>query len=313
MSAENPAAALDWPAVSVVIPTRGRPELLQAAVDSVLGQDYPGPVECVVVFDRTDPTIEAAEPRPGRRLLVRRNARTAGAAGARNDGILAATAELLALCDDDDEWLPAKLRLQVALLRGHPEAALVTSGLTVVHDGVERVRRPPSLVTTHADLLRDRRTALHTSTYLFVRERLLGDIGLIDENVPGSYGEDYDWLLRATRCGVVITTPEPLVRVLWHQGSWFSGRWETIIDAIQYLVAQHPDFASSPRGLGRLYGRLAFAHAALGHRSDARTWAMRAWRLNRRERRAYLAWIVSSGLIPAGAALRVATATGRGI
>ena len=47
----------NWPSVSAVIPTRDRPELLARAVQSVLNQSYPGPLECVVVFDQQAPRM----------------------------------------------------------------------------------------------------------------------------------------------------------------------------------------------------------------------------------------------------------------
>ncbi|HKQ02174.1 MAG TPA: glycosyltransferase, partial [Actinomycetes bacterium] len=46
--------AAETPAVSVVVPTRDRPELLRRAVTAILSQTYPGPVECLVVFDQSD-------------------------------------------------------------------------------------------------------------------------------------------------------------------------------------------------------------------------------------------------------------------
>ena len=49
------APASTWPAVSVIIPTHNRHELMAAAVRSVLAQDYAGPIECIVVFDREEP------------------------------------------------------------------------------------------------------------------------------------------------------------------------------------------------------------------------------------------------------------------
>ncbi len=41
-----------WPLVSVILPTRGRPDLVRAAISSVVGQTYPGPIECLVVHDQ---------------------------------------------------------------------------------------------------------------------------------------------------------------------------------------------------------------------------------------------------------------------
>ena len=37
----------------------------------------------------------------------------------------------------------------------------------------------------------------HASSVLVRRSALEGAIGLIDEQLPGSYGEDFDWLIRA--------------------------------------------------------------------------------------------------------------------
>src|SRR5439155_1372151 len=44
-----------WPSVSVVVPTHNRPQLLKSTVQSILGQRYPGRVECLVVFDQEEP------------------------------------------------------------------------------------------------------------------------------------------------------------------------------------------------------------------------------------------------------------------
>jgi glycosyltransferase involved in cell wall biosynthesis len=115
------------PAVSVIVPTVGRPELLRAAVESIRAQRYDGVIEIVVVSDAE--TVSLPDPGdPRRRLRVLTNSRRRGAAGARNTGLLAATGELVALCDDDDEWLPDKLATQVAALQAAPDAIGVGSG-----------------------------------------------------------------------------------------------------------------------------------------------------------------------------------------
>jgi glycosyltransferase involved in cell wall biosynthesis len=301
-----------WPSVSVVVPTRDRPELLRRAVGAILGQSYPGMVECLVVFDRSDPDLTWGDTGPSRRLRLLRNERTPGLAGTRNTGALHATGQLLSFCDDDDEWLPAKLERQVPNLEAHPTAAVATTGIIVRYRNHQIARVAPAPVVTHQQLLRSRLTELHPSTVLVRRRDFLDRIGQVDENIPGSYAEDYDWLLRAARLAPILTVQEPLAIIGWHQSSFFAGRWRTIIAALTYLVDKHGEFAQEPSGLARIYGQIAFAHAALGERRVALHWARTCLALNRRERRAYLALAVSLGL-PASTAIRLAHTAGKGI
>jgi glycosyltransferase involved in cell wall biosynthesis len=306
-------AAEPAPTVSVVVPTRDRPQLLRRAVAAILGQRYRGVVECVVVFDQSDPDLAWGELPADRQLVLARNRRTPGLAGARNSGILQASGELVAFCDDDDEWLPDKLARQVAELVARPGAAVATTGILVRYRDRTTTRLAPTRLVTHGQLLRSRLTELHPSTVLAWRRRLLEEIGLVDEAIPGSYAEDYEWLLRAARCAPILAVPEPLVVIHWHQSSFFADRWRTIIAALQYLVDKHRELHQEPAGLARIYGQIAFAHAALGERGPARRWARRTLALNRRERRAYLALAVSTGLVSAGTVVRTVQRSGRGI
>jgi glycosyltransferase involved in cell wall biosynthesis len=305
--------AAELPKVSVVVPTRDRPEQLRRALGTICGQTYKGPIECVVVFDQSDPDLAWPDLPPGRTVVLRRNDRTPGLAGARNSGILAATGELVAFCDDDDEWLPEKLARQVARLLATPGAAVSTTGILVRYQDRTITRLAPTILVTHRQLLRSRLTELHPSTVLARRDRMLSQIGLVDEDLPGSYAEDYEWLLRASRYGPVLAVPEPLAVIHWHQSSFFADRWRTIISALTYLVDKHRDLQQEPSGLARIYGQIAFAHAALGERKPARRWARRTLSLNRRERRAYLALAISLGLVSAKTVVRMAHVAGKGI
>jgi len=307
------AVAAEHPKVSVVVPTRDRPELLGRAVKAILGQTYKGPVECLVVFDQSGPDLPWPDLPPRRTLVVCGNDRTPGLAGARNSGILAATGELVAFCDDDDEWLPEKLARQVASLLATPGSAVSTTGILVRYQDRTTTRLAPTILVSHRQLLRSRLTELHPSTVLAHRDRLLEQIGLVDEEIPGSYAEDYEWLLRASRHGPVLAVPEPLAVIHWHQSSFFADRWRTIISALTYLVDKHRDLQQEPSGLARIYGQIAFAHAALGERQPARRWARRTLSLNRRERRAYLALAISLGLVSAKTVVRMAHVAGKGI
>lgn len=301
-----------WPKVSVVVPTRKREELLRRALRTIVGQRYEGEVEAVVVFDQEDPQDPGIEVGPGRSITVIRNERSQGLAGARNSGILAATGDLVAYCDDDDEWLPDKIRRQVEAMRRLPHAEVVVTGTTIVYDG-KCVDRVIDHDLDLARLLRSRVQAIHPSSILVERRAVIDGIGLVDEEIPGSYGEDYEWLLRAARRAPIRVVPVPLVRAHWHRASYFADRWTVIVDAIHYLLDRHPEFQDEPRGLSRLYSRLAFAHAAMGQGSEARRWAGRSIRLDPTQRRAYLAVGVSLHVVSAQRLMRFAHRHGRGL
>ncbi|QGN49361.1 glycosyltransferase [Micromonospora sp. WMMD558] len=302
------------PSVSAVVPTRDRPELLRSAVRAILDQDYPGDVEVVVVYDRSEPDPTLAElSRPGRPVRVVRNERTPGLAGARNTGTLAATGELIAFCDDDDEWLPGKLRAQVDALAAVPGAEFVSCGIRVSYDGHTVDRSLPRDRVTLADLLRDRMTELHPSTFVIRAAALRDGFGLVDEEIPGSYAEDYEFLLRAARSAPLVNLRTPYVLVRWHKRSYFAQRWDTISEALQWLLERYPEFGTQPAGEARVTGQIAFARAASGDRQGALRWARRTIRRNPREPRAYLALAVAGRVVRADAVLRTLHKRGRGI
>jgi glycosyltransferase involved in cell wall biosynthesis len=306
------ADSSSWPSVTVVVPTRDRPELLRQAIDAILGQEYPGDVRVIVVFDQSEPQLSLVRADEHRGVLVRSNTRSPGLAGARNSGISIADTDLVAFCDDDDHWLPGKLQAQVEALRTHPNAVLAGCGIRIQYDGESVDRLPATTTVTFRDLLRSRLSELHPSTVL-VRRKALETIGLVSEEIPGSYAEDYEWLLRVARAGDIVMVGEPLVSVLWHRKSYFVARWQMIVDALTWLLAHYPEFQQEPAGAARVEGQIAFASAAQGKRRDAVRWAMRTLRHNPREMRAPLALGVAAGLAKPDTVLRALHKRGKGI
>ncbi|HVX43993.1 MAG TPA: glycosyltransferase [Mycobacteriales bacterium] len=301
------------PSVNVVLPTRDRPALLRRALASILAQDYIGDLTVTVVFDRTEPDRSLEQDVPGRSVRVVANDRTPGLCGARNTGILAETADLVAFCDDDDEWSVDKLTRQVARLEAVPEAEFCSTGMVVDYDNSATTRLAGVDTVGYDALLRSRMAMLHSSSFLMRRSALLDGIGLMDEDIPGGMCEDWDLLLRASRRRSIVHVDEPLVRVLWSQGSYFSDQWQLKNEAHEWMLDRHPDIRTSPVGAGRVYGQLAFGHAALANRRESMRWSFRAVRSNWREPRAYLALLVATGLISDGAVLRRLHVHGRGV
>ena len=299
------------PGVSVVIATRNRPELLAKAVSAALAQDYDGPIEVIAVFDQAEPMHALARNGERRSVRVTVNSRTPGLPGARNTGIALTQYPLVAFCDDDDFWLPAKLRAQVAAMRSSGARAAVT-GIRIHYGDKVRHRRIDAPVLHHEDLVRDRVTAAHPSSYL-VEKAVAEEAGPVDETIPGGYGEDYDWLLRVARITDIACVSEPMVEVLWHPGSFFTRRWDTITEALTYVLEKHPEIARDPRGAARIHGQQAFAHAAQGQRREAWSHWRTTVRQNPRERRALATLVVLTRVMSADKVLHVANRFGRGI
>ena len=192
------------PQVSVVIPTRNRPELLTRAVRSVLAQTVTD-VEVVVVADGPDEATpkalaEIGDPRVRLVALPVKG----GAPNARNTGVREARAAWTALLDDDDEWLPHKLAVQLEL------AATADCARPVVASRL--LNRTP-----RAQFVMPRRLPApgeHLSEYFTVRKGLFHGEGFIQTStimaptellraVPFTVGlrrqQELDWALRAIR------------------------------------------------------------------------------------------------------------------
>lgn len=314
-AANGPLGASDvtpHPTVSVVIATRDRPTLLRRAVEAVMAQDYPGDIECLVVFDRCDPHDVGVQLRPGRSIQLLTNTRTPGLAGARNSGILAASGQFVAFCDDDDEWLEGKASAQVPLLLGNPDAVVAATGITIRTEDADHVRIGPPTVSM-ADYLVSRVTEIHPSTFMLRRADLLGRIGLVDESVPASYGEDYELLLRASRVGITVNVEAALVNIYWNRPSFFAGRWDGIANGLTYVLERYPEFRTVPAGRARLEGQVAFAHAAAGRRREALRWAGRTLRHDPRQLRGYAAVVVGLGILRPARLVELVQARGKGL
>ena len=300
------------PDLSVIICTHNRPELLREALAAIEHQDHPGPIETIVVFDRSTPDESLARRDGNRPVRIVTNERTPGLPGGRNTGVLHAAAPIVAFCDDDDLWTADKARRQLELLAARPEVVCTMSGMRVVAGDavVDRLVGRPEI--TFDMLLADRVAAAHISAAMVRRDAFLGPIGLVNEEIPGGYAEDYDWTLRAARVHPIAVIDEPLVTIRWGLGSYFAERWVMIDQALGYLLDTYPEFDRYPAGKARILGQRAFAQAASRQGHVGRT-IRDTLRRNWREPRAYLAALVAARVVPANRVVRALNARGRGI
>ena len=188
---------MDPPVVSVVVPTRGRAAYLEVTLDSLLEQRGGIANEILVVDDGDDrATADAVRARPAVRYVPHGPAR--GLNAARNTGLRAAAAPLIAFVDDDvlvpQGWLEA-------LAEGagrHPDADAFGGPIRARFEG-----RPPRgcgreepPITTLDLGERDREVDFVWGANFAVRRGAVERVGAFDEGIVRPHGDEEDWLER---------------------------------------------------------------------------------------------------------------------
>jgi glycosyltransferase involved in cell wall biosynthesis len=179
--------------ISVVIPTYDRPsEMLCEAVDSVLAQDG-ADVEIIVVDDGSHTPAAPGLASYGDRIRHLRQP-NGGIGSARNAGLRASHADLIAFLDSDDVWMPGKLSRQLAVLEEHPEVDAVFGRAEQFHD--------PSLdeAARRRHPIKDPVVDAWLSTAMLIRRRSFDRVGFFTE--MEKTGIDIDWFLRAREAGL---------------------------------------------------------------------------------------------------------------
>jgi glycosyltransferase involved in cell wall biosynthesis len=110
--------------VSVIIPSRHRPVLLQRAVDSVNAQTYPD-IEIIVFDNCSDQPIAAQDIRSKLPLTIVRSETFERLPVSRNRALAACNGSYIAYLDDDDEYTPQKIGDQVAVFERSAEIDMV--------------------------------------------------------------------------------------------------------------------------------------------------------------------------------------------
>lgn len=208
--------------VSVVITTRRRADVLPRALRSALLQTHL-PSEILVVVDGSDPETErflrsVTDPRVRGVYLNQQ----LGGCIARNAGVEAASCDWIAFLDDDDEWMPGKLKSQLeCAAQSHAQYPIVACRVAALTDGGKKFLWPARRLGPGE----------HLSDYLLSRDTWVQGEGLITTSmilaprelllrVPFKAGlrrhQEWDWLLRATASAEVKISTVWETLAIWH-------------------------------------------------------------------------------------------------
>jgi glycosyltransferase involved in cell wall biosynthesis len=117
----------EFPSVSVVIPSWNQGRFIGRTLDSILKQDYPGPIE-IIVSDggSTDETVDVLNTYGD--SLIWWSARDKGFVDAVTKGVARATGEILAVQSSDDYYLPGAFRAMAKAFQQYPAASFISGG-----------------------------------------------------------------------------------------------------------------------------------------------------------------------------------------
>jgi glycosyltransferase involved in cell wall biosynthesis len=184
--------------ISVVLTTYNRPELAKSAFRSIAAQSL-APMEIIVVEDASDTDMAAwvASLRRDDTSYVRHDSNK-GLAAARNTGLRLARGSLVAYLDDDDEWLPTRLEVQVDRLRSLSAeqkrrlAAIQVGAKILDREGRQVGVRLPANQGCLRESIIKLGAVTPSSSFLFVKSAL-EDVGGFDESLIS--GIDHDvWM-----------------------------------------------------------------------------------------------------------------------
>ena len=245
--------------VAVIIPAYNGSTLLPETLDSILGQTLPA-AEIVVVDDGStddlDECIRQYEPK-GVRFLRTPNR---GVNAARNAGAGATSSPWLAFTDQDDLWLPHKLRRQMDLLECAPDCQYCISDFRRFStDGLAEKSHFDAAPAGYwgagrrdfgaAGLVIDRNMFIDFLTFqpvlpsaMLIGREWYRKIGSWNEKISRYTAQDLELHLLCANQPPLAIVPEVLVHYRRHDGNWsaddllagFSG-----VDILEYMLLKY--------------------------------------------------------------------------
>lgn len=196
----------DTPAISVVVPTFRRPELLDRCLRALMAQDLPAATYEIIVADdgpsrTTRRQLARLQAPHGPRLRYVPVTATQGPAAARNQGWRIARAPVVAFTDDDTVPDRGWLKAGLAALSGGAAAATGRVVIPLSDPPTDYERNESGLA--HAEFV---------TANCFVTRAALEDVGGFDERFEMAWREDSDLQFALLSRGLpIVPAPRALV------------------------------------------------------------------------------------------------------
>lgn len=215
--------------VSVVVPLYNRADRICDLYSSVFSQTHRN-VELVIVDDGSsdDPQSVIRDfPDDGRLLFISQS--NAGANAARNAGILAATGDVIAMLDSDDEFRPEHLESSLAVLKSSKEDTFVYNQVNAIRGNGISVLKPARGIydaENVSEYLICHKGFIQTSTLVAYKSSFTRV--LYDEKLPA--GQDTDFAIRAASLGYTFIMKDQV-----------TVDWDDEYDPLRISSTPHPE------------------------------------------------------------------------
>lgn len=196
-------------AVTIVVPTYNRPKMLDRLIESIGKQTY-GYYNVIIVDDHSECNDKNEEiiqkyADSGMDISYLYNEENMGAPFSRNRGIRESNGDLIALVDDDDEWLPEKLECQVSKLRRNK------NNIDLIYTWADMIDSEQRTVHNYRDSIEGKvpreilQKCFIPSPTVLVKRDIFSEVGGFDTTLPSR--QDWDMWVRILTtghsCGVV--------------------------------------------------------------------------------------------------------------
>ncbi len=226
--------------VSVIITTYGRDiTMLSQAIESVKNQTYKN-IELIIIDDNGIGTdIQKKNEKfllSDKSIRYISNIKNSGAQFSRNIGILQATGEYIAFLDDDDIWMPDKIKKQVHLLKTNNLDMVFCNGFRFYDNNLNKRKLYQNyfitneFITYNMQLQSDK---IGSTSHPLIRKDCFARTGLFDLEMPAR--QDYEMWLRICKYYKVMGINETLFYYRYHEGDRITKSYKKELLSYQLL------------------------------------------------------------------------------
>lgn len=279
------------PKVSVIIPTHNRSELLKRAIKSVLNQTYQD-FEIIVVDDGDVSAEDVVKSFSESRIkYIKHKIPHKGGSAARNTGIKNSKGDYIAFLDDDDEWLPEKLEIQMSKLENtSDDVGFCFAAVKNIYDDKEEITEVPEGIDDYFELALRRLKGFLTVT-LVIKKFVFEKVGYFDERFLSH--QEPDLMIRVTKKYKGLGINQSLVKVnMTKHGQIGSDLKRRIKGRKMILEKYYSEFKKRPKILAKHHFQIGLWYRDVGKYGQAKKNFKKAWKSNFKIRY-FLHWLIS--------------------